>query len=202
MREDDEFGRLIDPSRVGAAGFSIGGMTALALGGARIAPAHYDAFCKATPSDGVCQKPPEMPGMPDIDRATGIAMLGLSEAQVHAGENTALPGLRSVLSVAPPTQMFDPASFAALRVPVVIIIGAADTIVTPIHHGALAAAEIKGAKLVSVPAVAHYSFLSICTDAARAEIDACKMAPNQETAHQIAIDEALELFHRTLGVAR
>lgn len=42
---DPAFGPLVDPSRITALGFSLGGATALALGGLRFDPAAYPAYC-------------------------------------------------------------------------------------------------------------------------------------------------------------
>ena len=202
MRQDKTFGPLIDPDKVGVAGFSIGGMTALALAGGRIDPHNYDAFCKAEPGDGVCQPPPEMADAPKIAREDGVRMLGLTEAEAHAGEGGVLPGVRGVLSIAPPSQMLAPASLADIHAPVVLIAGEDDTTVPPAHHAALAAKAIAGSKLVIVPGVAHYSFMAYCTEAGREAIDVCRLAVEQATAHQIAVKEGLTLFRRTLGSPR
>jgi predicted dienelactone hydrolase len=49
MLRDKEFGRLIDPNRIGAAGFSLGGYTVIALAGGRTDPALFRRFCPPTP---------------------------------------------------------------------------------------------------------------------------------------------------------
>src|SRR5581483_10084537 len=52
---DKALGPHLDLGRVGAAGFSAGGFTALLLGGARADPAHLEEFCGTHPDDGVCR---------------------------------------------------------------------------------------------------------------------------------------------------
>ena len=199
IERDTRFGPLIDPGKVGAAGFSIGGMTTLALAGARIDPANYDRFCVAHPEDGVCQKPAERKDQRDISRADGVRLLGLTDAEAQAGTGTALPGLKAAFAIAPPAQQLAQDSFADVHVPVVIMTGVADTVVPPRHHAEPAARAITGARLVIVPGAAHYTFLATCTEAARGNGGACDHAPAQEAAHRRAIAEALALFHRTLG---
>lgn len=198
IEKDTLFGPLIDAKRVGAAGFSMGGATALALGGAIIDPAHFDAYCAHNRADTVCLPPPEQK-TPDMAVAKGIEMLGLTDAAAHAGEGTALPGLRAILSISPNSQSLSTASFHDIHVPTVLVAGAADPVVPPAHHAAVVAQEVPGAKLILVPGAEHYSFLATCTDRARQEGSACKAAPEQEAAHKAAIDAGLALFGRTLG---
>jgi len=58
---DKVIGPDINPRRVGLAGFSAGGVTALL--GARARPdfAHFRRFCPSRPDDGVCQPQTELP---------------------------------------------------------------------------------------------------------------------------------------------
>jgi len=196
---DVRLGPLIDPNSIGSAGFSIGGMTALALAGARIDPANYDRFCAANPEDGVCQKPAERKDQPDISRAEGVKLLGLTEAQAHAGDGTAVPNLKAAFAIAPPAQQLAQDSLRDIHIPVVIMTGDRDTVVPPRHHAEPAVRVIPGAKLVIVPGAAHYTFLATCTDTARGNGGACDHAPVQDAAHRQAIAEALALFRRTLG---
>ena len=202
MTRDPEFAPLIDRDEVAAAGYSMGGATALALAGARIDAAHFDAYCRADPADGVCQPPPEMPGTPALDVTTGLAKLGLTEAAAHAGEGTTLPNLRAVLSIAPNAQTLTPASLRRIAAPVVVIGGERDATVPIAHQAGYAAGLIPHARLVRVPTAAHYSFIATCTDAGRAQIPVCRLALDQPTAHRVAIAEALALFGRTMPTRR
>ena len=199
---DERFAPLIDRNRVGAAGFSMGGMTALALAGARIDPNNFDRFCSDEPNDGVCQKPAERKDQPDISRAEGVRLLGLEDAQAHAAIGTALPGLKAALAIAPPSQELSQDSLRRIRIPVVIVAGDADTVVPPRNHAIPAARHIAGAKLVLIKGAAHYSFLAMCTAAARGNGGACDHAPAQDVAHTAAIAAALTLFCATLSSSR
>lgn len=54
-KQDPSVGPRMDLSRVGVAGFSAGGFTALLAAGARADPDHLARFCRANPDDGICQ---------------------------------------------------------------------------------------------------------------------------------------------------
>ncbi len=51
---DPQFGAHIDPSRIGVAGFSLGGYTALATVGARFAHQQWKSFCAGQPAEPSC----------------------------------------------------------------------------------------------------------------------------------------------------
>lgn len=54
---DPQFGAHIDSSRIGVAGFSLGGYTSLATVGARLAYEQWKSFCASQPSP-LCSGPP------------------------------------------------------------------------------------------------------------------------------------------------
>ena len=62
MLRDQEFGPAIDATRIGAAGFSLGGYTVIELAGGRTAPEQFREFCRSSQADG-CADPPEFPGL-------------------------------------------------------------------------------------------------------------------------------------------
>ena len=55
------FGPHIDRARVGAAGFSLGGYTVIAIAGARVDMPGMLEHCKTDPQSAWCQSPPEFP---------------------------------------------------------------------------------------------------------------------------------------------
>ena len=196
---DPRFGRVMDTAQVGAAGFSMGGTTALALGGAVVSPANYDTYCAGHAAAEVCQPPPEQASLPNVKIQQGIAMLGLTAEAAHAGEGTALPDLRAVLAISPNVQALDPTSLTRIHAPTVLVVGSADPVVPAADNAALAARAIPGAKLMLVPGAQHYTFLATCTPLGLTAAPSCKAAPEQTAAHAAAIDAALALFGRTLG---
>lgn len=58
---DPRLGPRIDTSRIGVAGFSLGGYTVLATAGARINRDQWKRYCSDKPADPTCSLPPEAP---------------------------------------------------------------------------------------------------------------------------------------------
>jgi predicted dienelactone hydrolase len=196
---DPTIGPHLDKTRVGAAGFSAGGYTALVAAGARPDPDHFVAFCDANPDDGVCRPQMEM-AMTQADVAKTLASPDIAAERARAGDNRRLPEMRAAFVMAPALiQMLDPASLAGMRTPVHIVLGDADKVAPPATNGLVAAKAIPGAELQQLRGVGHYDFLADCTDAGRAAVPQCKIAVQQEGTHQHAIAAALEFFARTLG---
>lgn len=111
---------------VGAAGFSFGGFTAAALAGARIDPvALAGVFAGTLPVPDI----PEYPGvLAELRRK--VPPGELAAAAERAGDDLSDPRIRAVFQVAPGWGPFVTAeSLAAIRVPVEIRWGGADTIV-------------------------------------------------------------------------
>src|SRR5260370_12560467 len=66
---DPTFGAQIDPSRIGVAGFSLGGYTALTAVGATLGQRQWKSFCASNPADPTCNLPPEASfSMPDMQQ--------------------------------------------------------------------------------------------------------------------------------------
>src|SRR5215471_6058370 len=61
LLNDSTFGSRIDTSRVGAAGFSLGGYTMIEIAGGITDPATFIDFCASPKADGICTSPPEFP---------------------------------------------------------------------------------------------------------------------------------------------
>ncbi|MEA1671886.1 hypothetical protein [Nitrospirillum sp. BR 11163] len=196
---DPALGPHLDMGHVGVAGFSMGGMTALALGGAVIDPGHFDDFCAGKPADQVCDTAPETPNAPHVTQRAGIHMLGLDQAAARASEGAALPGLRAILAIAPPVQMLDPGSLRRITAETTLVVGDGDTLVPAVTEAGVAVRLIKGARLVTVPGAAHYSFVGVCTLHGRMVLALCDRAPEAERAHTAALTEAIRLFQGTLS---
>ena len=144
VQRDKLFGPHVDVSRIGVAGFSAGGFTALMAAGARVDPPRLQAFCAAHPDDGICRPQLEFQmTQADVDKA--LAEPDVAAEMAHAGDDHVIPNLRAAFAMAPAlVQAIDPASLAAMRVPVRIILGDADTVATPATNGLVAAQAIPG----------------------------------------------------------
>ena len=198
---DPLIGPHLDRARVGVAGFSAGGYTALVAAGARPDPGHFMAFCAEHPDDGVCRPQLEMQ-MTGADMAKTLSVPEIAADRARAGEGHALPEVRAAFVMAPAlVQMLDPSSLAKVRKPVRIVLGDADKVAPPATNGLVAARTIPGAQLVKLPGVGHYDFLANCTDAGRATVPQCKISVPQAETHRRTIESAKEFFAGALAKA-
>jgi predicted dienelactone hydrolase len=200
VKADPAIGPHLDIKRLGVAGFSAGGFTALAAAGARVDMKHFTDFCAAHPDDGVCKPQLEFPVT--IDKAMeALKEPDLAAEVKHVGDDHSIRGVRAAFAIAPAiVQAFDPASLTAMNTPVAIILGDADPIAPPHTNGGVAARAIPRAQLKALPGVGHYDFLSTCSPMARQAVPMCKnIAVPQGQSHFEALQMALNFFGATLG---
>jgi predicted dienelactone hydrolase len=202
IERDPDLGAHVDPSRVGAAGLSAGGFTALVAAGARVDPPRFIRFCMAHPDDGVCRPQQEFRVTLE-DRTKALAVPEVAAEAARAGDDHAVPSVRAAFAMAPAlVQALDPDSLARMRAPVHIILGDADTVAPPMTNGLVAAAAIPNAELERLPRVGHYDFVAACTDAGRAALPLCKTDVPQADTHRRAIAAAEAFFSRSLAAGR
>jgi predicted dienelactone hydrolase len=92
MLADRAFMKWIDAGRIGAAGFSLGGYTMIAIIGGITSLAHYREFCASAQADASCEAPPEFGDLrakakaladgqgPTGPRSPGTAVLAVTPA--------------------------------------------------------------------------------------------------------------------------
>jgi predicted dienelactone hydrolase len=198
MLSDAEFGPHMDKARVGAAGFSAGGFTALVLGGARVNTTHYLDFCHSHPQDGVCRPQVEF-SVTEADFNRAMQDPDFAAIEARSPDDHSVSTVKAVFAMAPAlVQAIEPDSLKRMNRPVRIIAGDADTVAPPETNAQVAAKAIPGAQLQMVPGVGHYAFLATCTPYGIANEPVCAQAGPQEQAHRLAIEQAKVLFKRTL----
>lgn len=191
--------RHLDVARLGVAGFSAGGFTALAAAGARVNLQHLRAFCKAHPADGVC-RPQREYAVTSSQADAFLARPDMAAELARSRADLAIPGVKAVFVMAPAiVQAFDPASLQHITIPVSIVLGDADRVATPATNGEAAARAIPGARLTVLPGVGHYDFLAECTPAGDEIIPICRTEAPRAQTHRVAIQRALAFFGQTLG---
>jgi predicted dienelactone hydrolase len=162
---DPTLGPRIDPKRIGAAGFSLGGLTVIEIAGGITDLSRYQEFCKSPKADGMCVDPVEYPGL--LAKATALAKTDPA-IQAALSENSKShrdPRIRAIFAMAPALgPAFDPNSLAKISIPTQIVAGAVDTTVPLDSSAKFFAAHIPGAQLTIYQAVGHYTFLATCAE--------------------------------------
>jgi predicted dienelactone hydrolase len=203
MLADPTFGTRIDTGRIGAAGFSLGGYTVIAIAGGITSLAHFRKFCASPSADASCQAPPALGDL----RAKAEALAAGDEAYRAALATDTRSyrdrRVRAVFAMAPALgPAFLPESLARISIPVAIAAGAADAI-APVESGArFFAARIPDAEPTIFPGgVGHYVFLPDCTEAGRTARPAiCNDAPgvDRDAVHSATAELAEAFFARRL----
>lgn len=199
---DAQLAPHIDRSRIGVAGFSLGGWTAALLAGARTDFARLRAFCASPQRDSICDPQREFPLDFVLEQAKTLNEPRL--APLAAGEHAAWRDTRisAAFLIAPALgQALDAASLRAVRIPLAVLAGAADTVTVSATNAKTIADTVPGATLTVLPNVGHYDFLSICTAAGRsAAPHYCSdgVGTSRAATHAATIAAALRFFDQAL----
>ena len=147
---DPLFGSRIAVNRIGAAGFSAGGYTVIALAGGRYHPELMAAYCSQHPTEVVCQLAGDLDVSKFPDRSSASA--SYSESRI-----------RAVFAMAPAVgQGFAQEDLASVSVPVSIVAGLHDEVL-PFQLNAQRYAQfIAGSHLTALESGGHYVFMPLC----------------------------------------
>jgi predicted dienelactone hydrolase len=201
MLADPEFGPKIDKDRIGAAGFSIGGYTVLALGGARADISVIIDLCKKQPDAPVCHVP-EMKEMGTPEQMLSAVRKTSGVSLARSNESYMDPRVHAILAIAPAVGMtLTPDSLHAMRVPVFIVAGSADPIASPKDNADLIRSHMRRARETVLPNVAHYTFLDTCTAQGKKELGVfCDDPPgvDRQAVHTEVEEMAVGFFDREL----
>ena len=193
LLNDPFWSKAIDASRIGVAGHSQGGFTALWVGGARVDPEKYLAFQRGWRNN---QMVPEYLRN-ELPLDAGPAL------DVHDKR------LKAVFAMAPGiVQAFgmDAAGLRQLQVPTYITVGAGDTQAPPRDNAEFAARHVPRAELYVIPGrVDHDIFVNECNEDGKNEFpQACIDAPGVDRGriHALIAEAALRFFDASLNVSR
>jgi predicted dienelactone hydrolase len=163
LAEDGAFAGRLDLSDVAAAGFSLGGYTALALAGAITETDRMMAFVKEYPATG---SPPEMP-----DLAAQIVPLMESNAVFRSSWERQSQSYRDervravvAMAPAPPVRGFTDESLRGIHLPVTLLCGEADTEAPYELCSVWLNDRLSDSRLISLGTdVGHYTLLPVGT---------------------------------------
>ena len=193
LLNDPFWGKSIDPGRIGVAGHSQGGFTALWIGGAKVDPDKYLAFQRGWRNNAM---------VPEYLRR---------ELPLDAGPALAVQDRRvkAVFAMAPGiVQAFgmDVAGLRQLTVPAYIAVGAGDTQTPPKDNAEFAAKYIPNAELDVIPGkVDHEIFVNECNEDGKDEFpEACVDSPDVDRGkiHERVGTAAVKFFDAGLNVRR
>ena len=162
MLADAEFGKKMDPARVGAAGFSLGGYTVLELAGAQTDVHEFFAMCKENADAAVCHLP-EMRGMGTPDEVLKAVRKSSAISLARSNELYSDDRIDAVFAIAPAVAFtMTEDSLRSIRLPLQMAVGDADRVAPAKDNAAYVRNEVRGAKLTLLPHVDHYTFLDTC----------------------------------------
>lgn len=184
---DPTFGPRIDADRIGAAGFSLGGYSVIALGGGKFSPDTFAAWCKSEQHDVTCEARPALPDN-----------LQVNESISRSNDSYRDPRIKGVFAIAPVlAHGFTQTRLTDLTIPVRIVVGEADT-VAPMATNAVHYAQIIPQAQLSVlhGDVGHYEFMAACTAYGRKTQPVCKDAAgvNRVRVHREVANMAFQFF--------
>ena len=192
----------VDVKRIGAAGFSLGGYTTALLAGARSDMASLERFCDSPKRDAICNPQVEYSGS-----LTGKdAILDEPRMQPFLAReklDQREPRVRAAFLMAPAiVQGIGAKSLAKVRIPVAVLTGSDDPVVPAETNANVLATGIPDAKLITLPKVGHYDFLSEC-GASGLRVAAIYCADGTGTkradTHTATVEAALKFFGATLN---
>jgi predicted dienelactone hydrolase len=201
LLKDTELGPAIDATRIGAAGFSLGGYTTFVLAGARTDPQRLLDYCASPRAEG-CADPPEFPNLFARWKELRQSDASFRAREAQAGHSRADARVRAIFAMAPAiAQTFVPDSLKSIRVPVEIVVGEADAMAPPTTNARYLAGATNGKVTVLPGGVAHYTFLASCTDHGRRDLPGLCFDPpgvDRKAVHERVASLAASFFDRSL----
>ncbi|RAO77063.1 alpha/beta hydrolase family protein [Dyella jiangningensis] len=202
---DARWKTLIDPDRIGIAGFSAGGYTSLMIAGAKPRFVRFIAFCDRYPDDkDVCGHRADFEASARKQGKTMEQVLDEMQGQLGRYGDTADPRVKAAFAMAPLSLIFDEHSFDDVHIPVYLYYGQNDHVLPPeanARHIQPLIPTLAGVK--EIPKADHWVFLPPCSDELKKEIPAMCRDPqgvDRAKAHAQINADALAFFRKTLDV--
>ncbi len=189
---DEQWKGRIDSSRIGAVGFSSGGYTVLALGGAIYDSELITQYCNSDDHG------------PDCDLASDSSEVDFSRSSLSYLDQR----VSVIFAMAPAVgSAITTNSLAGFTVPVMIMASRDDELVYPAHNAIRYAENIPGASLELLPGGGHFIFLQCNVGTQIAdwfieELDLCGAAfeVDREQVRKTVAAKAIEFLEENFGV--
>lgn len=191
LLQEAKWSNLIDENRIGAAGFSSGGYTVLALGGAVYDRELINIYCNSEDHG------------PDCDLASDFSDVDYANSSLSYRDDR----IKSIFSMAPAVgSAITIASLENIQVPVFIIAAEDDELVYPIHNATRYANYISTSNLELLPAGGHFIFLecnfaTYIADWFIDELDLCgkEFDVDRDQVRQTVASKAINFFAESIG---
>lgn len=205
LLDDGRWKKLVDPARIGVAGFSNGGYTSLLAVGAVPRFTRFISYCKAHPDDpNICGAARQLKAQAARHGQTLEQLMTSMQGDLHRWGNTDDPRIKAAFVMAPLSLIFDKAGVASINRPVFLYYGQDDHVLNPkynVLHIAPSIRKLVGIKMI--PKADHYVFLSPCSPQLTKEApDICIDPPGVDRAavHRQIDADALAFFRKTLDI--
>ncbi len=198
---DPQWKGMIDTSRVGVAGFSMGGYTSLLLVGAVPRFDRLIGYCKQYPDD---QATCGLLSQPAQDGLTAESYLDALQNDLHRWGRTDDPRIRAAFVMAPTSFLFDESGLATIDRPVFLYYAEDDIVLLPVAnvlHIAPLMRTVVGIEMI--PGAGHYVFMPPCSPRlVEAAPDSCGETAGVDRAevHDRINADALAFFRRSLDL--
>ena len=201
LLSDPQFGSLVDARRVGAAGFSLGGYSVLAVAGARTSLVQWETFCRSVRRDATCNPQPEFPeAMTEFDTIRDRS--DVQQSLGRHGDSFRDGRFKAILAMAPVGSWLTDDSLEQVTVPVRVVVGSDDRTAPHGTNAKRVAERVPGAQLSVLDSVGHYTFLAECTDLGVKELPRlCLEQPgvDRTAVHRLVEADAVAFFNGALG---
>lgn len=203
LLHDPRWRALIDPDRIGVAGFSNGGYTALMLVGAKTHVPRFADYCARYAHDAMCAGADTYRA--EAARHGQTLEQFLQGIQDHLDDwgSTSDPRVKAAFAMAPMSVMFDADGLSGVDRPVFLYYGEADSLLRPSENAARIRPLLKTLVGVrAIPKADHWVFIPPCTRELAAEVpEICRDPPGVDRAaeHARINADALAFFRKTLG---
>jgi predicted dienelactone hydrolase len=199
LLSDARWKALVDPARIGVAGFSAGGYTSLLVVGAKPRFDLFIGYCHRHPDDMETCGPAKK-----LTPEAAAAYLANIQHDLTRWGDTADPRVKAAFVMAPLSLVFDKAGAGAIDRPVELWYGQHDHVLLPSENALHLKPLVSTlAHVHEVPKADHWIFLAPCS--ARLAKDAgeiCKDPPGVDRAkvHERINADAVAFFRKALGV--